>query len=196
LWSSFRTKHAARQFDELARRREECAPSEATDSRAEVVSDLGLGDERWSRVRLNHAYRGTRDASVVLRGNVDDARHAIRETASSGRGAISLAIAMTTLVALSAVGAMLFSKRSPMPTLGETNLGPVSLPASTMRSMWAAQWPLPYRAHATRVDVSDGPLAGALQGSSLRRASPNQKPRREHSGCTSYSPCEDLVDLR
>ena len=195
LVSSYRTKRAARQLDALARKREECAPAEVSDASSPLLCDLGLGDERWSKVRPTHAYRGARDASVVLRGSVDDARHAIRETTTLGRGALLVASATTAFIALSAAGAMLFTHRRPWVSLSEVNVAQAPFPPGNLHVVWAAQWPPAPASQAFSVNVSDAPLAmrdappraapGAFQG---RRAEPFIQSSRPDGSSPSRSP--------
>ena len=130
-----------------------------SDASSPLLCDLGLGDERWSKVRPTHAYRGARDASVVLRGSVDDARHAIRETTTRGRGALLLVFATTAFIALSAAGAMLFTHRRPWVSLSEVNLAQAPFPSGNLHVVWAARWPPVPGSRAASVEVSDAPLS-------------------------------------
>lgn len=135
-WSALASLRAERELRVLARTRETCAPAEARDAAAPDLADLGLGDEHWSQVRVGHAYRGAREGSVVLRGNVDEARAALRENrASALRSLVLSTVAAAGVVSLGAA-AWVFATPTPLRSTTEEVASPVPRGLGTQRPVW------------------------------------------------------------
>lgn len=133
--STLSTWRAERELAELSKKRETCAPAEVADSTSSALTDLGLGDERWSEVRVGHAYRGSRDASVVLRGNLDDARAAILDARRNALRSVAFAVSAT--LAVGVLGGLAWLGSGRQVDLAATDADP-SAPASlrAARPVW------------------------------------------------------------
>lgn len=67
-------------------------PATATDVVAAGARDLGIGEAGRARIRLRDAYRGARHAEIVLRGDADQARHALDDAVARRRRACVVAV--------------------------------------------------------------------------------------------------------
>lgn len=79
-------------------------PASATDVRGAGGRDLGLGEGGFSRVQLRDAYRGTRHGEVVLRGDPDEAREALRDAVARRRRALVFGLIAALVSSVAAFG--------------------------------------------------------------------------------------------
>ncbi len=101
LWALLGVRRIETEIVELGALLSACVPTEPGDHQGRLPCDMGLGSERWSHHRPTNAYRGYREAFVVVRGNLDAGRALVRETRAQFERSLrraGLAIGLAALV--------------------------------------------------------------------------------------------------